>query len=224
VTGDHGRATSPGADARQVRDTVRRWILNRQLRPGELLLEHDIALRIDAPGDEVRDALRELAEEGMVVLLPSQGALVANPAPDELAEADEVRRGLEEVAVRRFIARASEDELRALHRAVRRFRWVAENDPRPDALLQARDWIYHLLLRVGAGVTTAIMLQNLRHRVGLVLYAGLTEPSRAREAAEELESICRAIAARDPEAAAAACERHLRRSTEAGLRLLAAPP
>jgi DNA-binding GntR family transcriptional regulator len=223
VTGDHGRATSPGADARLARDTVRRWILNRQLKPGELLDEDQIARRTGAPVGEVRDGLRQLAEEGMVVVLPPQGALVANPAPAELADADEVRLGLEEVAVRRFIARASEGELRALHRAVRRFRWVAENDPRPEALLHARDWFYQLLLRVGAGVNTATMLQNLRLRVGLVLYAGLTEPSRARDAAEEIESIYRAIAARDPGAAAAACERHLRHSTEAGMRLLATP-
>jgi DNA-binding GntR family transcriptional regulator len=223
VTGDHGRAVLPGADARLVRDTVRRWILNRQLNPGDPLDEHQIARRTGAPVDEVHEGLRSLVDEGVVVLTPLHDAMVAKPVPAELAEADEVRRGLEEVAVRRFIARASEAELRALDRAVSSFRHLAETDPRPEILLPARDWFYIVLLRAGAGVTTATMLRDLRLRVGLVLAAGLADLDRPREMAEELESIYRAIAARNAEAAAAACKRHIARSTEAGLRLLATP-
>ena len=222
MTGDHGRAVLPGADARLVRETVRSWILRRHVRPGEFVDEGVIARRTGAARADVRDGLRDLAAEGVVAVAPG-GAVVANPAPAELAEVDEVRRGLEEVAVRRFITRASDAEMRALRRAAAEFRRLAETDPQPEALLRARDWFYVVLLRAGAGVTTASMLQGLRLRVGLLISAGLAEPGRAREMACELDAIYRAIAARDVAAAVAASERHLTRSTEAGVRLLATP-
>jgi DNA-binding GntR family transcriptional regulator len=217
----HLSAMPPGAAC--VRAAVRSGILRRQLRAGDLLDEERLAGRLGCERADVREALEELAHEGVVVLAPDQGALVAGSiSPADLAEADEVRQGLWCVAVRRFVARASDAQVKALRRAVAEFRRVAEQDPRPEELARARDWCYQVLLRAAGGGLTASLLGEVCGRVELVLAAALGEPGRALEVARELEAVCRALAARDESAAVSACVQHLDRSRASGLRLLAA--
>jgi DNA-binding GntR family transcriptional regulator len=197
-------------------------ILRRQFRAGDLLDERALAGQLGCSRVDVREALADLAHEGVVVLAPDQGALVATSiSPADLAEADEVRQGLWCLAVRRFVARASDAQVRALHRAVAEFRRVAEGDPRPEELARVRDWCYQVLLRASGGLLTESLLGELGGRVELVLAAALSEPGRALEAAEELEAVYQAVAVRDESAAVSACAQHLTRSRASGLRLLA---
>jgi hypothetical protein len=80
----------------------------------------------------------------IVVLVPVQGALVTRPTVADLADGDEVRQGLWALTVRRFVARASDAQARALQLATRKFRtWPsairARNDCCSGRSSRARD-------------------------------------------------------------------------------------
>lgn len=203
-----------------VRDTVMRWVLHGDARPGDLLPGDVLSRRTGADRRTVGEALAELAELGMVKECEG-GAVVARPRPSDMAEVDEVRHMLEGVAVRRFVAYASETQLEALRRALVDLERPVENDPAAEELLRARDWFFIVLLRGTAGVETIALLQGLRAQAGLVMSLALTEPGSGAEIAGELREIYSALAARDAGAAIAACDRHRARITEAGLRRVA---
>jgi DNA-binding GntR family transcriptional regulator len=217
---DDDRARSPVADSRMVRDTVMRWVLRGQARPGDLLAGDVLSRLTGADPCTVLEALAELAELGMVREVDG-GAVVAHPRPSDMVEVDEVRHMLEEVAVRRFVAHASDAQLEALSRALSNLERVVADGLAAEELLRARDWFFIVMLRGTAGVETIALLQGLRVQAGLVMSLALTEPGSGNEIAGELRAIYSALAARDAERAIAACDRHRERITEAGLRRIA---
>jgi GntR family transcriptional regulator, gluconate operon transcriptional repressor len=112
---------SPLGDRRQlwqgVASGIRDAILSGALPAGSSLVEADLAERFAVSRGPVRDALRELAREGLVADLPRRGSVVSTLTSADIREVYAVREGLETVAARLAIAQASdaEIELIAIH-------------------------------------------------------------------------------------------------------------
>jgi DNA-binding GntR family transcriptional regulator len=218
VPASDGSATSDPRPA-AVRDAVLRWIVQGSLCPGDGLTVEGVVARTAATADTVRDALRELVELG-VAWADGDDVVIADPTASKMAETDEIRHILEDVAVRRFVQQATETQVGALRRALESIeRVAAEPDPSLEALVRARDWFFVVMLRT-AGLATRDLLRNLRSYAGLVMSLDVAGPGRPGEIVAELRAIYLALAARDAEAAIAACDRHRARSTDAGLRQL----
>ncbi|MFE9445872.1 GntR family transcriptional regulator [Streptomyces sp. NPDC006602] len=205
----------------RVLRTVREDICWSRLVPGQRLDENLVMLRTGVSRRVLRQALRDLSEQGWLTTV-DEGCVVCVPSPEEAAEIDEVRRALEEVTVRRFVAQASDSQLRALHGALMAFEDLAQLPPDPGALLQARDNFYGLLLRAAGVMVTLDALVKLRARIIVLMCASLCSPGRARVAGVELRAIYEALADRDAERAALACSAHVDRSYEAGFDALRA--
>ncbi|MEU6228020.1 GntR family transcriptional regulator [Streptomyces sp. NPDC047042] len=201
--------------------TVRDDICRSRLIPGQLLDVNLVVGRTGVSRSVVRQALRDLCEQGWLTA-GDEGCVVCVPSPEEAAEIDEVRRALEEVTVRRFVAHASDAQLKALHGALMQFEQLAELPPDPSALLQARDNFYGLLLRAAGVMVTLDALAKLRARIVVLMCVSLFSSDRARAAGAELRVIYEALADRDAERAALACATHVDRSYEAGFQALAA--
>ncbi|MGW0948159.1 GntR family transcriptional regulator [Streptomyces sp. NPDC002623] len=210
------------ADSRErVLRTVREDICWSRLTPGQPLDVNLVMLRTGVSRNAARQALRDLSEQGWLTPL-NEGCIVCVPSPEEAAEIDEVRRALEAVTVRRFVAQASDSQLRALHGTLLVFEELAELPPDPSALMQARDNFYGLLLRAAGVMVTLDALVKLRARIVVLMCASLRSPGRGRAAGGELRAIYEALADRDAERAAQACSVHVTRSYEAGFQALAA--
>ncbi|WP_330347057.1 GntR family transcriptional regulator [Streptomyces sp. NBC_00582] len=205
----------------RVLRTVREDICWSRLVPGQRLDVNLVVGRTGVSRSVVRQALRDLCEQGWLTTV-DEGCVVCVPSPEEAAEIDEVRRALEEVTVRRFVAHASDSQLRALYGALMEFEDLAELPPDPSALLHARDNFYGLLLRAAGVMVTLDALAKLRARIVVLMCASLCSPGRARAAGAELRSIYEALADRDAERAVLACATHVDRSYAAGFRALAA--
>lgn len=210
------------ADSRErVLRTVREDICWSRLTPGQRLDVNYVMVRTGVSRNVVRQALRDLSEQGWLTTVDG-GSVVHAPSREEAAEIDEVRRALEEVTVRRFIAQASDAQLRALHGTLLEFEELAALPPDPAALLQARDNFYGLLLRAAGVMATLDALVKLRARIVVLMCASLCSPGRAQTAGAELREIYEALADRDAERAVRACSTHVDRSHEAAFRALAA--
>lgn len=212
---DHGRAEPP--DPARLRDVIREWILNREVPVGSTLTEREVVRRFGARPADARTALDRLAEEGTLTVGPGYTARVVIPSAELLRETDALRCDLEGLAARRFTTHAAPAQYEAMRRAVADFRVLAEERTPSGDLLRAHDRFYHVLLRAGGSTNTLRLLGDLRMRVAVVVCAGLADPSRAREMADELEAIHNALVGRDVAAAVAACRRHVVTTTQAGL-------
>jgi DNA-binding GntR family transcriptional regulator len=105
-------------DHRTMLETVvsrlRKFILTGHLRPGERLIQDDLAERFGISRTPIREALRELASEGLVTISPYKGASVARLVPEELEAVYHVRIALESYAARLAVRNLTDDEMKRL--------------------------------------------------------------------------------------------------------------
>ena len=81
-----------------VFQTLRQTILRGELKPGERLMEVHLAERLGVSRTPIREAIRKLELEGLVVMIPRRGAVVASITEKDLKDVLEVRRTLEILA------------------------------------------------------------------------------------------------------------------------------
>jgi DNA-binding GntR family transcriptional regulator len=79
----------------QIADKLRRDILKGVLAPGEQIKERDHATDLDVSRTPMREAIRILAKEGLVLLRPSRSPIVADPSYEEISDTIEVLTTLE---------------------------------------------------------------------------------------------------------------------------------
>lgn len=94
-----------------VADALRMAILSGAIPSGTSLVEADLAERFGVSRGPVRDALRELSREGLVVDLPRRGTIVSTLTFSDTRDVYAVREGLEGVGARLAIERASDADL-----------------------------------------------------------------------------------------------------------------
>jgi DNA-binding GntR family transcriptional regulator len=94
-----------------VLERMRQAILDGELPPGSKLVEVDLATRFGTSRGPIREALRELAREGLVVDFARRGNIVSTLTARDLAEVYGVREALEVAAVRLVVDRVGDDAL-----------------------------------------------------------------------------------------------------------------
>lgn len=98
-----------------VRATLRAAVLDGRLRGGTRLLQTDLSRQLGVSTTPVREALRDLASEGLVVLDARRGALVRSLDMAEVRELYELRQALEPIMVRRVVPGVGEAQLDRAH-------------------------------------------------------------------------------------------------------------
>ncbi|MFN8221661.1 MAG: GntR family transcriptional regulator [Gaiellales bacterium] len=100
---------------------IRDAILDGTLAPGSRLVERDLAARFGTSRGPIRDAIRELARQGLVADLPRRGTVVSTPTARDLSEAYLVREALEYGACRTVVEIAADAEIGALEQHLAAF-------------------------------------------------------------------------------------------------------
>lgn len=105
-------------DYKPLRDVVfeslREAILGGQLKPGQRLMEVQLAEQLGVSRTPVREAIRKLELEGLVVMLPRKGAYVANMSLKDIMDVLEIRSSLEGMAAFLAAERINDEDLKHL--------------------------------------------------------------------------------------------------------------
>ncbi|BAN26814.1 GntR family transcriptional regulator [Caballeronia insecticola] len=201
------KSAKESADARIYR-SIFEGVLNRRLTPGTKLPEPELCALFGVGRAVVRRALEKLAYDGIVVLRPNKGAVIAQPTQEETRAIFEARRSVERALVELAAQRASAADIAALreqlakeHDAMHRF-----DQPSWARLASA----FHL--RIAALAGNAILehyLTELISRCSLIV--GAYEPvGNAPCEHDEHTAILDCLEARDAEGAIAHMTAHLR--------------
>lgn len=188
----------------QIRDAI----LDAQFAPHQRLIEADLSERYGASRASVRNALMNLAGEGLVERLPNRGARVRAISVDEAIEIVEVRIGLETLCARKAaenVTASDAAQLRALRSDIERA--IGSGDLMAYSRLnQELDRRIRDLSRHGTAtqLLERLRAQSARHQFRLAFH-----PGRAATSAPEHIAIIDAILAKDPDAAEAATRAHL---------------
>ncbi len=189
-------------------------IFSRQLRPGQRLPEVLVAEQLEVSRTPVREALRRLANEGLVVLIPNVGASVVTPTRTEMLDTYEVRNVLECLAVRRAAERISAVQLARLEEKIEEeTRVFAQRDL--EAYIEINNAFHRIIAEASGNLALADTIENYLARtfVYMVFFESFfdfdTNPSL-----EEHRAILEALRARDSEEAVRLMDRHIRQATE----------
>lgn len=190
--------------------SLRRAILGGTIRAGENLVEADLANRFGLSRGPIRDALRELGREGLVVTLPRRGTVVSTLSFADIQEIYEVREGFEAAAARLAVHRASETEVAAL-----RDKLVAAESAWSHAADYAEslalDLSFHRALVHLAGNERMIAFHEqmlVQTQLNAITAAELNPRLRRGMKRVAHRNILRAVLARDADAAAQAIADH----------------
>ncbi|MEU0130072.1 GntR family transcriptional regulator [Streptomyces sp. NPDC006289] len=187
-------------------ETLRRRIIEVELQPGERLVERDLAAELEVSRIPLREALRLLAADGLVVLVPHRGALVAPFTPADVRDLFDVRESLESLAARLAAERADEDGLARLAAGLDAARAATRAHDR--AAIAAANAAFHTdIVELAANALLSAVMRPLWARMHR-LFRLTAERDPAQQRAEH-ERMYEAIAARDADLAASLAHEHV---------------
>ena len=124
-----------------VQDKVKEAIWNGKLKPGDRIVESQLARELGVSQAPVREALRELEQKGFVVAYPRRGTFVTKPSSQDIRELYSLRIALEQFAARLVVPKLSDDQVNELQQLVDDMRQV--NGPDTVAELVRYDQLFH---------------------------------------------------------------------------------
>ncbi|AXS41415.1 GntR family transcriptional regulator [Breoghania sp. L-A4] len=177
-------------------DRLRHMIIEGDLAPGEKLSEKDLCGHFDVSRTPLREALKILAKDGLVRLIPNRGATVAKLTLTDLEEAFPVMGALEAVSGELaclHITDAEIAQIAKLHDEMVENHRAGELGP----YFRRNERIHQLILDAARNPTLAEMQRSLSGRVRRARYMANMSAERWAEAVAEHEVILEALKARD---------------------------
>ena len=191
-----------------VFNTLRRAILKGELKPGERLMEIALAEKLGVSRTPIREAMRKLELEGLVVMIPRRGAQVANITEKDLNDVLEVRIALENVAIEKACTRMSEEDMGRLWLAAKEFEHtMAEGNL--VRLAEADVAFHEIIYRASDNKRLNQVLNNLREQIYRYRVEYLKEEETRNVLVKEHEELTKAIRERDVKKAQEISFRHI---------------
>ncbi len=191
---------------------LRGKIVSKELKPSQRLLEVKIATEMGVSRTPVREALRRLANEGLVKIVPNSGARVAAPTVNEMENAYNVREYLESLSVE-LACRNGMDRrvLERLEEVLRSEESTFENKDL-DAFLEANNTFHRLIAESGKNNVLCEYIDNIMLRTNVYIFFYDQFDEKDNYSSQEHRAILRAIAQRDKERAQEHMREHLHHS------------
>ena len=188
--------------------TLRQAILKGELEPGERLMEIQLAERLGVSRTPIREAIRKLELEGLVLMIPRRGAEVAKISEKNLRDVLEVRRSLEELAIDLACQRIQEEELETLREAQKEF---AAAISAGDAMEIAQtDEKFHEIIYSGTGNQKLMqILSNLREQMYRYRLEYIKDANKRQILLVEHEQILKALSLRHVQEPRLAVREHI---------------
>ena len=184
-------------------------------RPGDRLVESELAERFGVSRTPIREALQRLETQSLLTR-DGRSLIVASLDHNQLAELYVVRAQLEGLAARLAAKHASVEEVRVLRDMVTDDRRLM-NDPKALSRANKR---FHKQIHLASHNRFLVQQLDLVHRsMALLATTSLEAEGRGRTALDEHEAIVEAIARGDGEAADKALREHISRAFETRLKL-----
>lgn len=111
-----------------VFQTLRSAILRGDLKPGERLMELQLASKLGVSRTPIREAIRMLEQEGLAITIPRRGAEVAKMTEKDMGDTLQIRRALEELAVVLVCDKITEEDVVELRAAMKNFEEMTKQD------------------------------------------------------------------------------------------------
>ena len=147
-----------------VFNTLRQAILRGELKPGERLMEIQLANKLGVSRTPIREAIRKLELEGLVLMIPRKGAEVAEITEKNMRDVLEVRKALEELAVQLACEKITDEEIEEMKKAAEEFRMILKNKDITE-IAEADVRFHDIIYMATDNQKLILLLNNLREQM-----------------------------------------------------------
>jgi DNA-binding GntR family transcriptional regulator len=200
---------------------IRDMIVRLELPPASVIDENALTEELNIGLTPIRQALRRLALENLVVILPRRGTLVADLNMSDLQKIFEIRIELEALAAQLAAERALPDQIAAMENLLAQLDQIRSSGEQSyDRLIEIDHEAHQLLAEAAHNEFLAATLSQLYSHVLRLWYVSLDKVSRLEEAIEEHRAIIAAVKRKDSTEAAEIMRQHVRGFQQAFATLL----
>lgn len=197
----------------RVYDILTEQIVSGVLEPGARITEEQFAAELGVSRTPVREAMRRLAQDELVELMPRKGIRVKQLSRQDATELYEIRAILEGLAASRAAGKLSERDIKSLETlASKAEAGLAVDDPEPAFEFDAQ--LHRLILERSGNRRLQKMLSNLNNLVSFFRREVGQEFERAKQAVEEHEKVLAALKRKDAAAAAEEMRSHVSKALD----------
>jgi DNA-binding GntR family transcriptional regulator len=205
------RVTRPAPLRQAVYDTLAEMIASGSLKPGQHLVESELAEHLGVSRQPIREALQRLAVDGWVELRPAYGAYVHVPTAEEVAQLLGVRSVLGAYSAREAARHATREQVTRLRQLCEAgMAALAADDER--GLVAANTELHAYIVAMSGNRVLAELIAQVERRVRWY-YTPVARP-RGAEAWQEHDVLIEAIADGDADLAEQLMRTHAERTTE----------
>jgi DNA-binding GntR family transcriptional regulator len=189
---------------------IRNAITSGVLKPGERITERDLARRLGVSPTPVREALRQLEQEGLVVRTPNRGVSVSDMPSASVAEMLLIQAALRGVAARLAAEKITEKELAEIQAVLQESEGMLDTGD-PETLLALADRFHTIVNEASRNMTLLKFLDTIM-AFDPIDRLQILKDREARTGLEEHKEIAATLAARDRDRAEALMRSHVLRA------------
>ncbi len=199
----------------QAYNYIRNEIVSGRLKSGLPIRENDISEILHMSRTPIREALKNLEAEGVVVSYASHGTFVAALTPYDVEEIFELRSLLEIWALEKSINRITDAELDYIENMLKH----ADESGKWEEIHAADLWLHNLIVEKNGSKRLVTFMNNLYTQIERISITGAVEPKRKADTFNEHISIINSIRSRDLKKSQTLLRNHLRLVAEAAIEI-----
>lgn len=197
-----------------VFNTLREAILKGELKPGERLMELQLAAKLGVSRTPIREAIRMLEQEGLAVTIPRKGAEVARMTEKDMEDVLQIRAALDELAVQLAAEKITQEELVRMEESRKNFEASLETDD-VKQIAQADVEFHDIIYQATGNAKLVTMLNNLREQMYRYRVEYLKDEKSYPRLLKEHEDIVESLKKRDKKHVSEVMRVHVKNQAEA---------
>lgn len=191
-----------------VSEALREAIVSGILKPGERLMEIQLAEELGVSRTPIREAIRRLELEGFLVMVPRRGTYVADLSIKDINEVFEIRTALDVLAAGLAAERITEEELEDMERLLVQIgEFIEAGDA--ERIVEADGQFHDILYQASRNDRLVGIISNLREQFTRFRSISMAYPGRIKNTLDEHRRLVEAIAQRNPELAQQCAREHM---------------
>ncbi|MBS3969193.1 MAG: GntR family transcriptional regulator [Clostridia bacterium] len=191
-----------------VLEALKDAIVNGKLKPGERLMEQQVAEELGVSRTPVREAIRKLEIEGFIIMIPRKGAYVSDISLKDIAQVFEVRAAMEALAAGLAAQRIADDQMEKLERKLVEVKNAVDNSDLDNIIHFDTDF-HEIIYDASRNDRLVQILNNLREQIQRYRTASLASPGRLKDTLREHQELVDAISTRNVALAQKVAKEHI---------------
>lgn len=194
----------------QLYNTIKRMILNGVYKPGERIVESKLAKEMNISRTPIREAIRALEKEGLVVIDEKSRIIVYNPTAQDVKDVYQCRMALESLAAKLTIQRATDNEIKEIEDTLLLTKnKIEQKGYVKDDVIELNYQFHNLILQFSGNRVLQKQLNDLKSLLHLYRILNFQGENRDWDIYNEHQEIFGFIKQRDEEKAAETMIAHL---------------